>query len=387
MLVRLMTGLSTLTAQMDVYERFEAVRRLNSGGSGYAFMRDKWFIVLGWSLIALLLLLLMAVRRMRLEKERQVMERRFLAEADRLRLTAEEREIVEAVAARAGLKRKDSIFTLNESFDNGLAQLMQEVFAAGQNLVERKKLHGMIFSIKEKLGFIKTAGPDNRTGRQQSSRQIPLGTVVQISPAGTRSSARIPAEVIQNDCYELLLRPELPLLCKPGDMWKVEYFKAAMTWEFEAITMACTEKGLALNHSERIRFLNRRRFTRVATRRPAQIAAFPIFAEASAKMGIDFVPAELTEIAGPGLRIRTTLKTSLNQRVLVQFELEPGCLIQDFALVRDVREGAGGRSIIVEMIGVDNKAVDELVRLTNRLATGSPQPENLEAYEAVEAGL
>jgi hypothetical protein len=374
---------------MDVYERFEAVRRLNSGGSGYAFMRDNSLILLGWSVIALLLLLLLAVRRMRLEKERQAMERRFVAEADRLRLTAEEREIVEAVAARAGLKRKDSIFTLNESFDNGLAQLMQEVFAAGRNLVERKKLHGMIFSIKEKLGFIKSAGPDNRTGRQQSSRQIPLGTVVQISPAASRSSARIPAEVIQNDCYELLLRPELPLLCKPGDMWKVEYFKAAMTWEFEAITMACTEKGLALNHSERIRFLNRRRFTRVATRRPARIAAFSIFTETenSAKMGIDLVPAELTEIAGPGLRLKTTLKTSLNQRVLVQFELEPGCLIQDFALVRDVREGAGGRSIIVEMIGVDNKAVDELVRLTNRLATSSPQPENLEAYEAVEAGL
>lgn len=368
MLLLLNSRLWMLAAALDAHERFQAVRRLNSGHD-YSFLRDKWFIVLGWSMIVLLLLLLIAVRRMRLEREHQHMQQRFSTEASRLGLTAEERDLVEAVAARAGLRRKDAIFTMSEPFDNGLALLMQEVFTAGRNLVERKKLHGTIFSIKEKLGFIKPAGPDSR-GREQSTRSIPVGTVVQIGLASGRQSARIHAEVIQNDCYELLVRPEIPLLCKPGDVWKVSYFKAAMTWEFEAITMACSEKGLALNHSERIRFLNRRRFTRVATRRPAKIAAFSMFPDAAhgAPMGVSFVDAELTEIAGPGLRLRTNLAVRIQQRVLVQFELESGQRIQDVAVVRDIREGAVSRSVIVELIGADAKAIDELVRLSNLLA-------------------
>lgn len=377
----------TLIAQMDVYERLEAVRRLNAGGEGgYAFLRNKWFIVLGWSVIVVLGMLLIAVRRMRLEKERQAMNRRFAAEADRLQLTAEERDIVEAVANRSGLKRKDAIFTLSEPFDNGLAVLMQEVFTAGQNLVERKKLHGTIFSIKEKLGFVKPGGPDLRTGKEQSSRNIPLGTVVQLGPAGNRQNARIGAEVIQNDRYELLVRPELPILCKPGDVWTVEYFRASMTWEFEAITMACNEKGLALNHSERIRFVNRRRFTRVATRRPAQIAVFPIFAEKTT-MGVAFTAAEITEIAGPGLRIRTDLELEMKQRVLLQFELEEGRLVQDIGCVRDIRRGAAGSSIIIELIGADNRAVDELVRAANLIATRNPQPSYATSKELMEAAV
>jgi hypothetical protein len=378
----------TLLAQMDAYERLEAMSRLNSGSGGntYAFLRNKWFILLGWSVIVVLSMMLIAVRRMRLERQRQAINRRFAAEADRLQLTAEERDIVEAVAHRSGLKRKDAIFTLSEPFDNGLANLMQEVFTAGQDLVERKKLTGTIFSIKEKLGFIKPGGPDLRTGREQSSRQIPIGTVVQLSPAGHRDNARIGAEVVQNDRYELLVRPELPVLCKPGDIWTVEYFKAAMTWEFEAITMACNEKGLSLNHSERIRFVNRRRFARVATQRPARIAVFPIFADKKV-MSLEFAAGEITEIAGPGLRIKTELPLELLQRVLVQFMLDEGRLVQDIGCVRDIRKGAVWSSVIVELAGADTRAIDELVRTANLIATRSPHEHHSHPQELQETAL
>ncbi|MCE5186735.1 MAG: hypothetical protein LLF76_11490 [Planctomycetaceae bacterium] len=368
-----------MPAALDVYERYSAMRQLDSGIDHLAFLRNKWFILFGWSIVALLLLVLFAVRRMRSEKERHDVERRFAAEADRLRLTVEEREIVEAVAIRAHLRRKDSIFTLSESFDSGLSVLMQEVFAAGQDLVERKKLHGTIFSIKEKLGFAGAGRTDNRRTREQSSREIPVGTVVQIAPAGARQAARVQAEVVQNDAYELLLRPEIPLLCKPGDVWTVVFCRAAITWEFEAITMACNSKGLALNHSERIHFVNRRRYVRVAVRLPARICLFASLEDkpANAAMGLEFVPAQVTEIAGPGLRVKTDLETAVGQRVLIQFEFEPQRMVQDIALVRAIRESPAGRSIIVEMIGSDSRTVDEFVRMTNQLA-GADQPEALE---------
>lgn len=378
-----------ITAQMDVYERFEAVRRLNSGsGGGYAFLRNKWSILLGWSIIVALLMVLIAIRRMRQEKQRQDVNRRFSEEADRLELTAEEREILEAVAVRANLKRKDAIFTLSESFDNGLAQLMQDVFAAGHNLLERKKLNGAIYSIKEKLGFVKGVGPNSVNVKEHSSRNIPLGTVVRVCPAGSRHEVRIHAEVVQNDRYELLLRPEMPVLSKPGDVWTVAYFKAALTWEFEAITMACNEKGLALNHSDRIRFVNRRRFTRVALRRPAQVCVFPVFLDNPSHEldPLTLAAAEITEIAGPGLRLKTSLEVQIHQRLLVRFELESGRLVQDMAMVRDIREGAAGRTVIAELIGLDNRAMDELIRVTNLIVTRGTKTEPSEYYETVGAG-
>lgn len=377
-----------LIAQLDVYERFQAVRRLNTGGSeDLAFLRNKWFVLLGWSVVMGLLMLLIAVRRMRLEKGRQAVEQRFTEEADRLQLTAEERDIVEAVAVRANLKHKDLIFTLNEAFDSGLAQLMQEMFAAGHNLSERKKLHGAIFTIKEKLGFVKSAGPESRSIKEQSSRNIPVGTVVQIGRAGNRQAVRMHAEVIQNDKYELQLRPEIPLLAKAGDVWTIAYFKAAMTWEFEAITMACSDKGLALNHSDRIRFLNRRRFTRVAMRRAAQVCAFGVFDAMRTEdlSDLAFVPAEVTEIAGPGLRLKTELNAQIHQRLLIRFELEPGRLVQDVAVVRDIRDGAAGRCIIAELTGVDTKDVDELVRITNSIAACSAKEQPAAVYQTAGA--
>lgn len=94
-----------IPAALDVAERYAAMCQLNSGDTvDLSFLRNKWFILFGWSIVLLLVLVLFAVRRMRLEKNRHDADRRFAAEADRLNLTAEEREIVEAVAVRANLK-------------------------------------------------------------------------------------------------------------------------------------------------------------------------------------------------------------------------------------------------------------------------------------------
>lgn len=143
-----------------------------------------------------------------------------------------------------------------------------------------------------------------------------------------------------------------------------------------------------MNHSDRIRFLNRRRFTRIATRRLAQISVFPIFIEMQPETlpAVDFCPAEVTEIAGPGLRLKTALDVQVQQRLIVRFELETGRLVQDIAVVRDIREGAAGRSIIVELIGVDNKAVDELMRMTNLIATTGSKVGKSELYQTAGAG-
>lgn len=60
-------------AGLSPYERFEAMRQIERGGrSGLnALLTNKWFIILGWSLIIVLLLILAAVRQHQRERNRR----------------------------------------------------------------------------------------------------------------------------------------------------------------------------------------------------------------------------------------------------------------------------------------------------------------------------
>ncbi len=362
--------ISVLT--LSPLQRYSAMRQLETKPAP-TFMTNKWFVLLGWSLIVLLLILLVAVRRMRLEKERVAMEERFNNLADRCRLTQQEREILEAISLRAGLKKKDMIFTEPSVYDDGLARLMQESFESGHNLVQRKRLNVMAYGIKTKLGFQKTVsefGMTSRTGRNLSSRQISVGKTVLVSQDSQPGSPRFEATVIRNDEYELAILPKTAIEAIPGQIVAVQYRVGNMTWEFESIVISCGPQGLELNHTDRIRFINRRRFQRVPMQRKARVAIFDVLYESSdaAPGQLDFCDAVITEMSGPGLRIRADLDVRLRDRVLIIFELENGKWIQDIAEVRGFRDTPLGRSIGIEMIGLNEKAINELVRVTNMIA-------------------
>lgn len=361
--------LTGLLGELTPIEKYQAMRQLDAGGGN--LFTNKWFVLLGWSLIFILTMLLLVVRRMRIEKEKRQIERNFDELSNALRLTAEEREILDAIAARSSLQQKDAVFSQSDVFENGLARLMQDVFADGHNLVYRKKLQAAVYSIKDKLGFVKPAPAGQpRSGKVQSSRHIPTGKVVRLSLSGREDMKHIRAEVVVNDAYELVVMPEFPLACRTGEIWTVQYDTGSVTWEFEAITLASSDQGLELNHSERIRFVNRRRFPRVAVRKDAVIARLPLFCstEESEHLRPVFYDAQVNEISGPGLRIHTELELAVNERVLVAFELEPGRIVQDIGQVRDLRQTPLDRAVIVELIGLGDRAADELVRITNQLA-------------------
>lgn len=358
-----------LLGQLTPTERYQALRQLDAGGQ--SLFTNKWFVLLGWSLIFFLVLLLLVVRRMRIEKEKLQIERHYDELADRAHLTAEEREILDAIGVRAALRRKDAIFSHPDAFENGLGRLMQDVFADGHNLVYRRKLQAAVYSIKDKLGYVKPAPSGQpRSSREQSSRHIPTGKAVRLSLAGREDVRRIRAEVVVNDPYELVVAPEFPLASRPGEMWTVQYDTGSVTWEFEAITLANSDRGLELNHSERIRFVNRRRFPRVAVRKDAVIARLPLIrtGQEAESLRPEFYDAQVNEISGPGLRLHTALEPAINERVLVAFELEPGRIVQDIGRVLDLRQTPTDRAVIVELIGLSDRAADELVRITNQLS-------------------
>lgn len=137
MLSGFMSHFSAVLSQgLTPHERYEAMRRLGAGGEPQtSILTNRWFVLLAASVVFILTIVLLAVRRTRIEREKREALTKFNHEANRKGLTAEEREILLGIAKKAGVKRINTIFTHWPAFDRGSARLMQEVFTAGQNIV------------------------------------------------------------------------------------------------------------------------------------------------------------------------------------------------------------------------------------------------------------
>jgi hypothetical protein len=362
-------------------ERYGAMRRLETHYNA-TFLTNKWFVLLGWSMIAILGVVLIAVRRMRLEKDHLAVLERFTNMANRCRLTVQEREMLEAISLRSGLKKVDEIFVESVAFDNGLAKLMQDSFSAGHNLAKRKRLNIMAYGIKTKLGFQKSTSEFGLSGlsdRNLSSHQIAVGKTIAAS-LSTDMESYFKAEVVGNSPYELTLSPAIPLEALPGQTITIHYKIGNVTWSFMSVIISCGPQGLEVSHTDQIQIINRRRFRRAPVQKMARIARFDVvqIAAVSEAPVMEFVEATVTEISGPGLRIRTSLDVRSRDRVVVIFELEPGRWIQDIAEVRGFRESLMGRSLVVELIGLSEKGINDLIRVTNIIAGKVTRPEEEE---------
>jgi len=143
-----------------------------------------------------------------------------------------------------------------------------------------------------------------------------------------------------------------------------------------------------------VRFINRRRFLRVPVSKQAFVASFPFSRQLSKGSGNNedeyagmwgppkFVPAVVTELAGPGLRIESRLEAKVADRILVMLKLDEengrgsaeagqnskitaSKIIEDIGEVRQVRPIKNGFSIAVELTGLNDSDVSELIRATN----------------------
>jgi len=123
---------------------------------------------------------------------------------------------------------------------------------------------------------------------------------------------------------------------------------------------------------------------------------------------LEFIPAVVTELAGPGLCVEAPLKTNIGDRVLVIFRLDeqenpdesppkgrktvPSKIVQDIGLVRHTKATAKGVSIAVELVGLTDSDVNELIRATNEAsprkgAQSKETPAPGDSKEIVQAEL
>lgn len=385
-------------------EKWQALRELGNGFAG-----EQAFILLCGAALFVLTALLIAVSYNRRKKDRRTTSELFNAYADERGLSGRERQILLEIATRAKLKRNESIFTLADAFNRGAAKAAEDALAS-QGERRGRHLGAELALLRKKLGFEKRISDLPGSGMKSDkpgSLQIPVGKKLQIIPHDSHESDGIEATVIKNDEIELAVKLAAPLEADPGSLCRVQYYFRGSVWEFNASVISCHGGILVLTHSYDVRFVNRRRFLRVPVSKPGFIASFPFARTFPASSndaewtkhdstGVlpvawgppEFVPGVVTELAGPGLRIEAPLEVNVGDRVAVVIKVseEPASRRQDASTqsapaqkskrtgskvveaigeVRHVKAVENGFSMAVELTGLSDSNVNELVRETN----------------------
>jgi len=406
--------LSAAMAALTPIERWDAMRRLDGD-----FVTDRWFILAGVSAIVVLTAILIVVSYRR-AKQHKVSRRLFSEYADRLGLTGRQCQILRNIAVRTRLRRSESIFTTVAAFDRGAAEIVRETLAI-LGAQRSSRLSAELSVLREKLGFERRRAVSAGSGTRSSSRQIPVGKKLYLSGSDGTEPANIESTVIKNDDIELAVRLAGSLESNPGEFCCVRYNFGASVWEFDAMVVSCHGGILVLSHTDDVRFINRRRFLRVPVKQPAFIARFPfaraltpgddeISRQTQAHVSAgdwgppEFVRAEVTEMAGPGLRMEAPLEVKVGERVVVILKIggqAPSVsavrsdavrrshrmplrahyerIVEDIGEVRHAEATQNGFSIAVELIGLNDSNVSELIRATNAASVKAAVGSSLKA--------
>ena len=378
-------NLAVIVLALTPAERWDAARKEFNIDIG--FMTERWFIITMVVATLLLMVLLLVVSFRRMAARRKLSNQLFDEYADKAGLSERERQILLSIADYSGLVEREAVFTMVSAFDRGAVRIIEQNLAQ-QGPQASAQLKMELSFLREKLGF-------TTESEKLSSRQIPEGRKVHLTRRTNRSSDEIEATVVENNDIELTVKLTIPVRITFGEVWRVHYYFGASVWEFDTSVLSYDGDIMVLNHSDDVRFINRRRFLRVPVNEPAFIAPFPFARTLAGDLGgskegpeaeqslanvpdggwgpPEFIRATVTELAGPGLRIETPLETKVGGRVLVIFKLDveetgrtpTSKVVQHFGEVRHIRDTQDGFSVAVELVGLKDSDIGELVRATN----------------------
>jgi hypothetical protein len=384
-------GANAVVLGLTPIEKWQAARRLDVD-----VMSEHWFILTSIAAIITLVVIFVIVSRKSKKREHNITNQLFSEYANSKGLSSREREILLDITTLTKLKRSESIFTMVTAFDRGADELIEQT-RARNGTATAKGLSTELSVLREKLGFQKKT--QTIQSKKTSSREIPAGKKLHVTRRKSDDVADIESTVLDNNDIEFTIELSVSLESKPGEQWCVRYYFGASVWEFETSVISCNGNILVLNHSDNVRFINRRRFLRAPVNRPTFIAHFPFAKTLSTKEEIsgkehnssngtedkwgppEFVPANVTELAGPGLRIEAPLEVNVGDRVLVVLQLNeeessdsdaqkvdskiPLRIVEDIGEVRHAKVIESGFSIAVELMGANDSNISELIRATN----------------------
>ncbi len=364
-------------------------------------MGQRWFILTGTVAVLVLTAALIAVSRLNAAREKQAAASAFVRLCERRGLSQRERQILMMIVAKTQLKLSESIFSLATAFDRGSNVLIEEALVQwGER--QCKQLRIELSLLREKLGFRKklafTVGSAHKAAKPATD-QIPVNKSIELTRIKGHSPGTLTGRVVENNRMELTVRLDRPVESITGALWRGRYYFGPSVWEFDTFEISCRGQTLTLNHTDSVRFINRRSFPRVKVRKVAYVALFPFSRvikrtdppaqeDAADTEQEDlahqpgevlqppvFLDAEVVELAGPAMRIDlrgdSEVDVKLSDKVLVVVnltdprDLDGMRIIEDICEVRQVQKIENGCSIAVELVGLADSDVDELIRLTN----------------------
>jgi hypothetical protein len=399
------TGLNFIVLALTPMQRWQAAREFT-----VSFMGQRWFIATCIAVLIVLSVLFFLVTCYKANKERETANRLFFEYADERGLNPRERHILMYIATRAKLKQKESIFTMADAFDRGATKIIRAALTL-KGKDKRRRLNAELSILREKLGFRKrgSSSAEILMTNTKSSRQIPIDRKLYLTSLETGDFNNIESFVVENNNIELIVEPSERIEIEKDAPLCARCYFGASVWEFDTNVIDYDDDILILNHSDNVRFINRRRFLRVPTNGPAYIAAFPFAKtlpdneESEANVvsagSLDnnwgppeFVTAEVTELAGPGLRVETPLEVKIGDRVVVILKLgdnnnyrskktsentklrsvvsdnrknRSSRIVEDIGIVRHTEATEDGFSVAVELTGLNETNLSEMVRETN----------------------
>lgn len=412
-ITRLTIMFSPIVAALTPSERWNAMRRLPSGSGSKGLFEIVALVVL--AILVLLLVRLQSPRSRRKKQKGKGSRRSFSDLAHENGLTERERSLLLLVAERAGLKQPESVFSMSTAFDRGVEMVIQEHIDQRDDSDNVELIKGELSFLREKLDF--KVRPSSLSapvaGSRLDTRQIPVGKRLYITAAHNPGEKTIEGTVVGNTNSELKVKLTEAIDTFAGDKWAVRCPSGTSIWEFDAGVIEYGNKVLDLNHTSSIRLASRRRFPRVAVHMPAFVMRFsfaitsidaPDHLKAGEAAGgqspasqydetsgtnwepPQFVPAIVTELAGPGMRIESPIHIPMGERVLIVIGLDddaethsadddpadrqkPSRMLEDIAVVRHVKRTPDGWSMAVELVGLSDTNVDELIHATNVAGT------------------
>ena len=396
-------------------QRWDALRVLNSN----FWAREEFIIVCGIILAALVMIFVIVTLLDTIKRKRNS-NRLFIEYADKRGLNIRERQILMDIALKARLRFAETIFTMSDVFDRGATQMVR-VTLSSYGARRSRYLSAELTMLREKMGFRKRTSFTEMANSKdlEGSRQIFNGKKIYLTNPESLEFFEIESTVIENTSLGLKIQLQEMIECEPGDAFCVRYYFGSVIWEFDSYVLNTQGDILILQHNDKIRYVNRRRFLRVNVNEPAYIAAFPftqnISEEIKNKRKTDieselwgsiweppkFIAADLVELAGPGLKLISPIDVKIGDRVIVILKLSHlknkiddtihSKIIEDIGIVKHVEEIEKGNSIAIELNYLTEKNISEMVKVTNEASLNkkrikelpSEQKEKSRKYEYI----
>lgn len=353
-------SLQPLVGSSSPLERLEGARRFSAGP-----LDSPWMLGLGLFALALAAVGTVAAVVFCLRRREQQRWARFHTRAERMGLSTEESRLLANLVQLAEMKNPDSALVLDTAFERAAASLTEQRQQAMSPDV-RLQTNRAIHSLRVKLGFAHVRQDEEKT--HVSSQQIPEASSLELTFSRQALTVGGVALACLPDVLAVLLHT--PVECETGDAVRVRYSNLGAVWEFDTFVSEQIDDTVLLDHTERIRFVNRRRFPRIPTEKPGALCPFPFLIEAGEGTLPVFSPATLVEIGGPGLKVRTTQQLNKSDRALVIVHFEANETVQALGRVRRVDETAqeGLWEVVVELVDLASQEVAYVARQTNALA-------------------